>query len=165
MRGSLKDLGLRTLSVVEKNSLLPLCLLKYNLRIVGGCFASHIPWYVFIKLNQSPSCGGVLINKVGDQTFSISSDEKLTVSWQMWVLSAAHCFCSKTHNLPCTRYKNKNGRWRWRLDYNITDFRKIEVTWQYTQHTRNNYSSHIVVFLLCDNYRTDILVSGLSWSG
>ena len=72
MRGSLKDLGLRTLSVVEKISLLPLCLLKYSHRIVGGCFASHIPWYVFIKLNQSPSCGGVLINKVGDQTFSIS---------------------------------------------------------------------------------------------
>ena len=43
-------------------------------RIVGGCEASHIPWYVLINVDGNKKCGGVLINKY-------------------WVLSAAHCFC------------------------------------------------------------------------
>ena len=49
-------------------------------RIVGGCAASHVPWYVKVELpNDSPngpSCGGVLINK-------------------FWILSAGHCFCDE----------------------------------------------------------------------
>ena len=49
-------------------------------RIVGGCAASHVPWYVKVQLpggtDTGPSCGGVLINK-------------------FWILSAAHCFCNE----------------------------------------------------------------------
>ena len=48
----------RTLSVKLK-----VCL--HFLRIVGGCDAGHVPWYVYIKLKQEYKCGGVLINKVG----------------------------------------------------------------------------------------------------
>ena len=32
-------------------------------RIVGGCLAGHIPWYVFFWLEERAKCGGVLINK------------------------------------------------------------------------------------------------------
>ena len=47
-----------------------------NERIVGGCRAGHIPWYVLIEfpMHDDGKCGGVLINK-------------------FWVLTAAHCIC------------------------------------------------------------------------
>ena len=47
-----------------------------NERIVGGCRAGHIPWYVLMlfPMHDDGKCGGVLINK-------------------FWVLTAAHCIC------------------------------------------------------------------------
>ena len=74
------------------------------LRIVGGCLAGHVPWYVFFWLEERAKCGGALINKV-------------------WVLSAAHCFCEK---FPCSRVKDGKVE-KWRIDYNISDFSKIQV--------------------------------------
>ena len=74
-------------------------------RIVGGCLAGHVPWYVFFLIDGTAKCGGVLINK-------------------FWVLSAAHCFCM---NFPCSRVKDGNIE-KWRIDYNISDFSKIQVS-------------------------------------
>ena len=74
-------------------------------RIVGGCLSGHIPWYVFFWLEERFKCGGVLINK-------------------FWVLSAAHCFCEK---FPCSRVKDGNIE-KWKIDYNISDFSKIQVS-------------------------------------
>ena len=74
-------------------------------RIVGGCLAGHVPWYVFFLIDGTSKCGGVLINK-------------------FWVLSAAHCFCAK---FPCSRVKDGNIE-KWRIDYNISDSSKIQVS-------------------------------------
>ena len=67
-------------------------------RIVGGCLAGHIPWYVLILhdalkyIGPPPKCGGVLINK-------------------FWIISAAHCFCAhpkdKDVDLPCKRIEGR----------------------------------------------------------
>ena len=65
-------------------------------RIVGGCLAGHIPWYVFFWLEERAKCGGVLINK----------------------------FCEK---FPCSRVKDGNIE-KWKIDYNISDFSKIQVS-------------------------------------
>ena len=76
-------------------------------RIVGGCRAGHIPWYVLI-LHDYPRarCGGALINK-------------------FWILSAAHCFCmeNKKVNLPCKRigYKKEERPWKVVPDYDFSD--------------------------------------------
>ena len=75
--------------------------LKSYSRIVGGCKAGHVPWYVFFSLKQRMKCGGSLINK-------------------FWILSAAHCFCNS--RLTCERIDNK-----WRPTYNISDYNEIEV--------------------------------------
>ena len=40
-----------------------------SLRIVGGCKAGHVPWYVFFLLRQRYKCGGALINKVREESF------------------------------------------------------------------------------------------------
>ena len=74
-------------------------------RIVGGCLAGHVPWYVFFLIDGTSKCGGVLINK-------------------FWVLSAAHCFCAK---FPCSRVKDGNIE-KWRIDYDISDSSKIQVS-------------------------------------
>ena len=76
-----------------------------NIRIVGGCMAGHVPWYVYIIIGITNKCGGVLINK-------------------FWVLSAAHCFCEK---FPCSRVKDGNIE-KWKIDYNISDPNRIKVT-------------------------------------
>ena len=78
-----------------------------NTRIVGGCKAGHVPWYVFFLIDGQFKCGGALINKV-------------------WVLSAAHCFCER---FPCERVPvGKEGGSKWKINYNISDFNMIQVT-------------------------------------
>ena len=80
-------------------------------RIVGGCRAGHIPWYVLI-LHDHPRarCGGALINK-------------------FWILSAAHCFCMKNRkvHLPCKRigFKKEERPWKVVPDY---DFSEMQVS-------------------------------------
>ena len=76
-----------------------------NTRIVGGCKAGHVPWYVFFLIDGQYKCGGALINKV-------------------WVLSAAHCFCDK---FPCERV-SVGGVSKWKINYNISDFNMIQVS-------------------------------------
>ena len=87
-----------------------------NIRIVGGCMAGHVPWYVYIIIGITNKCGGVLINK-------------------FWVLSAAHCFCEK---FPCSRVKDGNIE-KWKIDYNISDFSKIQVSGP-SDHSTVHYS-------------------------
>lgn len=58
-----------------------------KMRIVGGCPAPHVPWFIYIKVHGQSStsplkCGGALINKA-------------------WGITAAHCICN--NQLPCTR--------------------------------------------------------------
>ena len=36
-------------------------------KISGGCFAGHVPWYVYFWIHQQSKCGGVLINKVREE--------------------------------------------------------------------------------------------------
>ena len=74
-----------------------------NIRIVGGCMAGHVPWYVYIIIGITNKCGGVLINK-------------------FWVLSAAHCFCEK---FRCVRVRDGKD---WKLAYDISDSNKFKVT-------------------------------------
>ena len=90
-------------------------------RIVGGTSVEFekVPWFVYFLLNTqiSPArCGGVLINK-------------------FWVLSAAHCFCEK---FPCSRVKDGNIE-KWKIDYNISDFSKIQVSGP-SDHSTVHYS-------------------------
>ena len=79
--------------------------LMSNSRIVGGCKAGHVPWYVFFLIDGQYKCGGALINKV-------------------WVLSAAHCFCEK---FPCERVSAGRVS-KWKINYNISDFNMIQVS-------------------------------------
>ena len=47
-------------------------------RVIGGCKAGHIPWYVYFRIGgyrNLGKCGGALINKVRDKT----ETQKLTV--------------------------------------------------------------------------------------
>ena len=44
-------------------------------RVIGGCKAGHIPWFVYFRIHQQFNCGGVLINKVREE----SETQKLTV--------------------------------------------------------------------------------------
>ena len=48
---------------------------KADRRVIGGCKAGHIPWYVYFFIRQGGKCGGALINKVSDE----NDTHKLTV--------------------------------------------------------------------------------------
>ena len=80
-------------------------------RIVGGCRAGHIPWYVLILHGNGAKCGGALINK-------------------FWILSAAHCFCMESLKFHC---KEKEGRPRKIVpNYNISEIKVSVYTMQCT---------------------------------
>ena len=59
---------------------------------------------------------------------SLSAPTRACLYFEVWVLSAAHCFCNERINLRCERYNTKDGVSRWRTDYNTSDFRNIEVS-------------------------------------
>ena len=78
-------------------------------RIVGGCLAGRVPWYVYFLLDgygNKYKCGGALINK-------------------FWVLSAAHCFCNQA--FKCIRVKVAGGGSRWKPDYQYNDTNRYGV--------------------------------------
>ena len=78
-----------------------------NERIVGGCRAGHIPWYVLIEfpMHDDGKCGGVLINK-------------------FWVLTAAHCICPCSNCGKC----EKNGTGKKSKIEPAFDIREIKVS-------------------------------------
>ena len=83
-----------------------------NERIVGGCRAGHIPWYVLIEfpMHDDAKCGGVLINK-------------------FWVLTAAHCICPGPPTGSSTMGKcERNGTGKKSKIEPVFDIKDIKVS-------------------------------------